>query len=101
MMLDMLDKPLSEQINGMHHPFSKLPDVKEPFGLCATNDGSVKLVTSLHDELLENFISNKLNIGMDETIDLGKGKSKQECIKIGKGHVFVNYLLKIHFMTTS
>jgi len=53
-------------------------------------------VQSLHDELTESFNSTKLNVGMDETVDLGKGKSKEECSKIGKGRVFMNYLMSIH-----
>ena len=87
---------LSEQPKGMYHPFSKHPTVKEPFGLCATNPKALELVTSLHDELVEQFQSNTLNVGMDETVDLGKDNSKQECQRLGKGTVFVNYLLHIH-----
>ena len=87
---------LAEQVEGMYHPFAKLPDVKEPFGMCPTDPKALELVTSLHDELVEQFNSNKLNVGMDETVDLGKGRSKEECARVGRGEVFLNYLLHLH-----
>ena len=70
--------------------------MKEPFGLCPTNPKALELIQELHDELIDQFNSSKINIGMDETVDLGKGKSKQECQRIGKGEVFLKYVLNLH-----
>ena len=69
--------------------------MKEPFGLCPTNPKALELIQELHDELIDQFNSSKINIGMDETVDLGKGKSKQECQRIGKGEVFLKYVLNL------
>jgi len=68
----------------------------EPFSLCPLEPGSIKLIEELYDELLPNFSSMQFNVGCDETVDLGKVKSKQICEKLGTGQVYLNFLLEIH-----
>lgn len=66
-----------------------------PFSLDPTNPASLELVTGLFDELLPHFTSGQVNIGCDETFDLGQGKSKAACEQQGKGKVYLDFLLKI------
>ncbi len=66
------------------------------FTLNPIDPGSLALVEGLYDELLANFGSKMLNVGCDETFDLGLGKSKPECEKRGKERVYLEFLLKIH-----
>jgi hypothetical protein len=67
-----------------------------PFGLCATDPGSLALLRELYDELLPHFTSRMFNVGCDETMDLGQGRSKAECEARGAGRVYLDFLLKIH-----
>eukprot|EP00055_Hartaetosiga_balthica_P018148 m.129405 g.129405 ORF g.129405 m.129405 type:complete len:1346 (+) comp9460_c0_seq10:42-4079(+) len=68
-----------------------------PFSLCPTDPQSVQLVSSLFDELFPNFRSSTLaHVGLDETVDLGLGRSKEACEERGNGDVYLQYLLSIH-----
>ena len=66
-----------------------------PFSLDPTNPKSFELVKSLFDELLPHFSSRLVNIGCDETFDLGQGKSRELCEQIGKYRVYLDFLLKV------
>jgi hexosaminidase len=70
--------------------------MKGPFSLAPENPGSLVLVSSLYDELLPHFTSRQLNIGADETIDLGAGASREICAQRGTGRVYLDYLLKLY-----
>lgn len=53
---------------------------------------SLDFVESLYREFLPNFTSRKLNIGCDETVELGKGKSAARCEKEGVTKVYLSFL---------
>lgn len=67
-----------------------------PFSLCPGDPGSLELVRSLFDELLPHFSSRQLNVGCDETFDLGQGRSKEECEERGTERVYLDYLLRVY-----
>ena len=71
-------------------------EMQGPFSLSPANPGSLELVRSLYDELLPHFSSRMLNVGCDETIDLGAGQSKQLCVERGVNRVYLDFLLKIY-----
>ena len=71
-------------------------EMQGPFSLSPANPGSLELVRSLYDELLPHFSSRMFNVGCDETIDLGKGQSKQLCEERGVNRVYLGFLLKIY-----
>jgi hypothetical protein len=73
---------------GLRHPTG--------FTLNPLDERSIALVRELYDELLPHFTSPLFNVGCDETFDLGLGKSKAECERVGKGRVYLDFLLKIH-----
>lgn len=64
--------------------------------LAPTNPKSLELMQELYAELLPNFSSQYANIGGDETVELGLGKSKELSDKIGKGQVYLNFLKKLN-----
>ena len=64
--------------------------------LAPTNPKSLELMQELYAELLPNFSSRYANIGGDETVELGLGKSKQLSDKIGKGQVYLDFLKKLN-----
>ena len=70
--------------------------MKGPFGLNPEDPGSIALVSSLYDELLPHFSSRMVNVGCDETIDLGVGRSKAAVAERGAGRVYLDFLLKIY-----
>ena len=68
----------------------------EPFSLNPLDPASLEFLRSLYDDLLPHFSSLMVNIGCDETIDLGHGHSQEACEKLGKGRVYLDFLLKIY-----
>jgi len=67
-----------------------------PLSLCPVDPGSIELVRSIFDELAPHFSSRQFNVGCDETIDLGKVRSKEAVEKLGAGRVYLDFLLKIY-----
>ena len=66
-----------------------------PAACLAPTPQSVAFMRSLYAELLPNFTSRSLNIGCDETFELGKGRSRQACEARGKGRVYLDFLLEL------
>ena len=80
---------LAEVPEGIAHPFSLR---REPYGLCPTDPLTLDFLGGLYDRLLPNFTSAQLNVGLDETLDLGLGRSAELCKREGKGRVYVEFL---------
>lgn len=60
-----------------------------------TEEG-LRFLRTLYDELLPNFSSRQFNVGCDETIDLGKVRSKAQAEEVGIGRLYVDFLKQIH-----
>ena len=86
-------RQLAECPAGISHPFS---DDVEPYGLCPTDPDSFALLEELYDQLLPNFQSRQFNVGLDETLDLGLGRSAKHCEARGRGEVFFEFLSELH-----
>lgn len=56
---------------------------------------SLRLVTGLLDELLPHFDAPLVNIGCDETFELGQGASRQRCDREGAGAVYAGFVKQI------
>ena len=59
------------------------------------NPKTIDFIDSVFDGYIDIFDSDIVNVGMDETVDLGKNETKEECDKLGVGKVYTNYLNKI------
>ena len=70
--------------------------VRRPSTLAPNHPGTLPFLSKLYDELLPNFRSRFFNVGCDETFDLGRGRSKKLCARLGKGRVYLDFLKKIH-----
>ncbi|HZI33394.1 MAG TPA: family 20 glycosylhydrolase, partial [Candidatus Binatia bacterium] len=79
------------EIGTRNHDF-----LRRPTTLAPNHPGTLPFLRGLYDELLPNFSSDFFNVGCDETWDLGKGQSKKLCDAKGKGHVYLDFLRKIH-----
>ncbi len=84
---------LAESAEGIEHSFSTQ---REPFSLCPGDPGSIALLEELYSQLLPHFSSRQFNVGLDETFDLGQGRSKAECEARGTGRVYLDFLLKVY-----
>ena len=73
----------------------------EPFTLCPSDPGSIALVRDMLDELLPHFTSRMVNVGCDETVDLGQDRSQQACAERGVGRVYLDFLLQIYQEVTA
>jgi hypothetical protein len=93
-----LEDPKLKRLGELSKPFlAETGDfLRRPTTLAPGHPGTLPFVRGLYDELLPNFSSEFFNIGGDETWDLGKGRSKQLCERIGKGRVYLDFIKKLH-----
>jgi hexosaminidase len=84
---------LAEIPEGWMHPFH---DEREPYSICPSDPGSLELLADLYDQLLPHFSSRQVNVGLDETFDLGMGRSKELCEAQGTERVYLDFLLKVY-----
>lgn len=87
-------QPLAEVTDGFDTPWGlRLPG---SFSLCPGDPGSLGLLREWYDELLPNFTSRQFNVGCDETVDLGQGRSRAAVAERGAGRVYLDFLRQIH-----
>ena len=93
-----LEDPRLKKLGELAEPYeAETKDfLRRPTTLAPNHPGTLPFLRGLYDELLPNFSSKFFNIGGDETWDLGKGRSKKLCATKGKGHVYFDFLKKIH-----
>ncbi len=66
-----------------------------PFSLCPIDPASDALVNDLLGQLLPCFDSPLVNIGADETYDIGWGRSKDDVARRGKGAVYADFVARV------
>jgi hypothetical protein len=64
--------------------------------LCPTDPDSIKLVKDMYSEFVPLFEAEDFNVCCDETWELGEGRSKSLAERIGKGEIYLQFLLKIY-----
>lgn len=92
-------RPLAECPAGVDHPFSlaSLASLaREPFSLCPVDPRVPELLGELYDGLLPCFSSRSLNVGLDETFDLGQGRSAAACAERGRETVYLDFVRTVH-----
>lgn len=85
---------LAECPEGFTFPWGERSE--EPFSLAPTDGASLDFLDGLYSELLPCFSSRLFNVGLDETYDLGQGRSREECDRRGKGAVYLDFLKRVH-----
>lgn len=75
--------------------YEVLPGVTSPPSVLAPTADNAAFAMSLFDELLPNFTSRQVNIGCDETFELGQGASAAEVARIGKEAVYIEHLRRL------
>lgn len=66
-----------------------------PSSLSPAVPASLDLVDEIYSELLPNYSSRYVNIGSDETVELGIGRSREMCEQLGTGRVYLNFLKEV------
>lgn len=66
-----------------------------PFSLCPLDPGSLALVEDLLAQLTPCVASSLVNIGCDETYDVGQGRSKAEVARRGRAAVYLDFLAQV------
>lgn len=87
-----------------HDPYNALAELpekaREQFAgsrsLCPIDERVFPFLDGLYGELLPNFSSRQFNAGLDETFDLGQGRSREACAARGPGRVYLDYLKKVY-----
>ncbi len=62
----------------------------------APNRASIQFLEGLYDEFLPHFSSTTINVGCDETWELGKGRSKGRAEKTSTTRVYLEFIKKVH-----
>jgi hexosaminidase len=84
-------RPLAEAPDGWQTPWG----TKAPPEVLHPDEASLELVLGLYGELVQHFTSRRVNIGCDETFELGQGRSRVEVAARGRGRVYLDFLLRI------
>ncbi len=84
---------LAEAPDGFEHDWNP---TREPYGLCPIEPASLAFLQDLYDQLLPHFTSRTFNVGLDETFDLGLGRSRAACEARGTERVYLDFLQRIH-----
>ena len=81
-------------------PLAEHPEMQ--WSLCPIDPASLRFLDELYEEFLPCFSSGLINIGCDETIDLGRkgGRSFDEIARLGQGRVYLNFILSLHRLLT-
>ncbi len=87
--------PLGEIAPDGSWDFNGLVTRQGGFSLCPSDPRSLALIEDLLGQLLPNFSSPLVNIGCDETFDVGQGRSKDEVAKRGRAAVYLDFVAKV------
>ena len=77
-----------------------VPPVGDTMSLCPIDPRAVGFLAGLYDDLLPHFTSRSFNVGCDETVDLGKGRSREAVERLGRGRVYLDFVRQIHGLVT-
>ena len=75
--------------------FDLFPGMPSPPTTLAPTPENAEFALGLVEELLTHFTSRRVNVGCDETFELGRGVSRAEAERRGKTAVFADHLVRI------
>jgi hypothetical protein len=85
-------RDMAECPAGIEHPFSL---ESEPFSLCPGDEKALALLEDLYDQQIPLTKGRFFNGGLDETFDLGMGRSAEVCEARGKHQVYLDFLRQV------
>ncbi len=87
--------PLAEITPGETWDFNGLVTRTGPFSLCPSDPGALALVRDLLSQLLPTIASPLVNIGCDETFDVGQGRSRAQVAERGRAAVYLEFVTQV------
>jgi len=63
--------------------------------ICPTDPRSIRFIAELYAEFVPLFTAADFNINGDEPWELGEGRSKRKADKVGKGRVYLDFVLQL------
>ncbi len=87
--------PLAEISPAGTWDFNGLVQRTGGFSLCPSDPRSLALIDDLLGQLLPNVSSPLVNIGCDETFDVGQGRSHDDVAKRGRATVYLEFVKKV------
>lgn len=60
------------------------------------SDEAIEFIRGLYSRMLPNFSSSTVNIGCDETLELGNGRSLERCRREGTHTVYLDFLTRLN-----
>jgi len=88
-----------------HPEYAHLAELSPPTGdtmcLCPLDPRAAAFLAGLYDDLLPHFTSRSFNVGCDETVDLGKGRSREAVERVGRARVYLDFVKAIHALATA
>ena len=87
-------QPLAETLDEFDTPWGM--KLHGPYSLCPLDPGSLALLRGWYDELLPHFTSRQFNVGLDEPVDVGQGRSREAVAARGIGRVYLDFLKQVH-----
>jgi hypothetical protein len=85
--------PLAETHGRFEAPWGPM---QGPFGLAPDDPAALAWIEGLYDALLPHVRSRWINVGCDEAVDLGQGRTAERVARDGVGRVYLDFVLKIH-----
>jgi hypothetical protein len=79
-----------------HPQYEHLTENSQKNMLSPVNPDSYKFLEELYSEIVPAFSSPFFNVCCDETVALGKGKSRKKAEKIGRGEVYLEHILFLY-----
>jgi hexosaminidase len=86
---------MAEIAPGQTWDFAGIATKTGGFSLCPEDPRSLPFVAGLLDQLLPNVAAPLVNIGGDETYDLGQGRSQAAVAERGRAAVYLDFLNRI------
>jgi hypothetical protein len=63
--------------------------------ICPIDPRSIRFIAELYAEFVPLFTAGDFNINGDEPWELGEGRSKRRAAKVGKGRVYLDFVLQL------
>jgi len=81
-----------------YNAYAEVPD--KPWSLSPAKEETYDLLDELYSEICPAFSSEYFHIGCDESIDIGKGVSKELVERMGAARVHAQHYKRVHEMVT-
>lgn len=84
-----------------HPQYKHLAEIEGGMDLCSTCDDSFELVTKMVNEIAPAFDSPYFHAGLDESFQIGEGRSKEIVERVGIETVIANYYKRMRNLLAS